>query len=254
MRPVVALAILLELGTTSLANAAIQGIVLSDPSRVSSTYGLSIAIRKGQQVVLSQNYVASQVLAVVNARFEVLAPVLREMSRRDFGEAAYTDHIRDSVDEWKETFGKYTEELGARESALLRGAGITLEKYREVLIRSQRYNVLPRNRGSSALRLRVIDGRGILAVPGSLIVLRREDHVYEWGWLYHLPFPSYQERGRQLVTTQELAVIENVVKALGVQVKYFPLDPSDPLLAHPEAIIEAGRWLTESGKMQQRLR
>lgn len=239
-----ALVILLAIGGTVTPGPVAHGPELANPATLAHRYGLSIAIRKGQQVVVDvQRDAAPKVIVALKAPFESVEPTLREIIKKHFGEASFAEAITSDLDAWHKEFGHFANDLRDKNLERLGLLRIRLGRFREARINSQKYNVLWFGRGHSEVVLRIIDGRDVFSDVSTLVVLQRRDEVYEWGWEYHFPIPSYAERRANLVTDQELALIHDLLKVVRVKAAYFTLGEQMSLLADSEVLIRAARWL-----------
>jgi hypothetical protein len=219
---------------------------LADPASLPWRTGLSIAISRNQRVVVYERLGAhaGQALVVLKSPYGTVEPALREVSKRQFGEALFAQKTTSAVEEWQQEFGEFGSDERDQRMRRLEAAHVKLEKFREAVIRSGRYNVRRWGLGHSELTLRIIDGGDMSLTSSTVIILRRRDESFGWGPLAHsVPIPVYGRQRASLVTDQELGVIAEVARITGTKWACFPLSYSEGLLVNSDLILQAAQWL-----------
>lgn len=213
------------------------------------TYGFTIAIKKKQRVVVVRNNIpATGVLAVVKTPFDNGARLIRELAWSRYGGIDWHEQGRSDQDYWERAYGRIfpDPERGARQRDL-KAASVVVEKYREITYRSAHYNILKVLgwiRGYSELRMWVLDGHDVFAMPSTILRLRREDEVYAWGFAGHMPIPSFHLQGADFISEDELGLVHDLARGAAAPFAYYAeRNFSDSLLDSTPMLIQAARWL-----------
>lgn len=112
------------------------------------------------------------------------------------------------------------------------GKGLSFPVPREYELTSQPYNQLESIKGFSEVRIRVVEGKGLLGNDVTIIELRRRDYCNEWAMLGRsahiaIPLPYKEDRAFTLVTTTEVKLFEALKTRIpALVIRYFVPSPT----------------------------
>lgn len=190
----------------------------------------SILREQGEQLLLispESPYRATDVIALVNRRYDEVYKELRSLVREQWGILEENDNILNPIPKPPQTIVRDDLEwpiFGERLSRLQEPhSSIKIQEYQ---LTGQPYNNVASLNGYSQTVIRVIDGAGLFQSNVTVLQVTRSDWSREWARSsFHGLFPlPYKEERRSLgvVTSTEITLIEDLKKTYpGTTIRYF---------------------------------
>jgi hypothetical protein len=229
---------------------------LRRPQELGAQHGFLLAIKQQQRVVVTPNQeIATTILAVIKAPLGTVASAIRTHARDRYGEREWHEGSRSDGEYWANEYGHFADQERDRRLQSLAAAGVRVDRYREIILRSSEYNVwkvLGWTRGSSRLTVRLLDGQAILGVPTALVWLQRRDEVYAWGWTMHMLIPAFFRQGALFVSEDELTFVSEAARSVGEPyAMYAERNFSHSLLDSSSILLSMAEWLRDQPRQDR---
>lgn len=168
---------------------------------------------KESVITYGPNTIARSVLVATPRRYEQARDAVRAAVNSAFGiEFEQEERKHDNAADWPQYQTQFMKTRTAEEAITpLLKVGIDVRYFRQTVLHSKRYHVVPEIDGFSVLYARIIDAQDVMGLPGTLIFVTRKDYGRWWIISRALVPLRVYERGAEVITKTELTLLESAI-------------------------------------------